>query len=532
MSLLKKGWAVLLVFMLTFAALHTALNLIFSTFSLIELMVETILITLLFGLILWVAVVRELELLAKFLGEWSLGDLFLEMPRKKKWLKFLHDNVHEARLFTRYFLASTAKLSITLHDTTEEITRSTEQTQASSTQIAVAFEEIANNNQIQATKAEELNRDAKELGLNVEEVTNSISHLTKSTEYSNSATAAGLDSTRDLVLAMEKVRQESLVTEGLVVKLDEHSAGIEKMLQSVFGLATQTNLLALNAAIEAARAGEAGRGFAVVADEVKKLAASSQQTVEDIRQTLLLIQEGIKSVHKASQLTVREAENSLVTVEETAKSFQEVAQANQTVSERLADVTDTTRRMQDRTGVLLENIEDVSLASESTAASSQEIAAGVDHQNENITMIYDALRGLSATADDMKQWIAEKGMERTMWNRSRQLAKYDAKENLTRQRLQELVKELEVDDIYLADANGVCTIATQPSIEGVQLYDIYPDYRKAGLGEVDFVATPIMKRVEDGLLYKFMVSRRSAGKGIIDISFSAERILSLATKDN
>jgi len=303
------------------------------------------------------------------------------------------------------------------------------------------------------------------------------------------------------------------------------------MLQSVFGLATQTNLLALNAAIEAARAGDAGRGFAVVADEVKKLAASSQQIVEDIRGTLVLIQVGIQEVHQASQLTVQETENSLVTVNETTKSFQEVAKANQTVEERLNDVTDTAKLMHERTELLLDNIEEISAASQATAASSQEIAATAEHQNENITSLYNALTGLSQTADNMQQWIAEKGMERTMWNRSQQLAELDAKEALTRERLVQLTRELGVDDIYLADPRGVCVLATQPSIEGVQLYDIYPDYRKAGNGEVDYVATPIMKRVEDGQLYKFMVSRRLGGKGVIDISFSAERILSLATQE-
>lgn len=170
-------------------------------------------------------------------------------------------------------------------------------------------------------------------------------------------------------------------------ELQESMQHISTALIHITEIAKQTNLLALNAAIEAARAGEAGKGFAVVATEVRKLAETSSATARNIVEVIAVVQSktaetyervsGGKAAVTVGNQLVRQLSDSFSVLEKS------IANVNQRIEEEdrlIFNVAEAFANIKAQ----LENSSSISVEH---AASTQEILASTEEQNEKIIQV-------------------------------------------------------------------------------------------------------------------------------------------------
>jgi methyl-accepting chemotaxis protein len=180
--------------------------------------------------------------------------------------------------------------------------------------------------------------DAQSVAAAVEEMTASISEISKNMQLSKEAAMGILN--------------DSTQSSAAAAQLGSSMKVMENVVQLINNIAGQVNLLALNATIEAARAGDAGKGFAVVAAEVKNLATQTTKATEDIARQIQEVQSVSEKVAESIETIVTSANN--VTqyivgvasaIEEQSAVTQEISSNTQRMSSSVSDISQRIRAL-------------------------------------------------------------------------------------------------------------------------------------------------------------------------------------------
>lgn len=338
--------------------------------------------------------VRHLEALMEQVGEGTLSvrddDLY-------------KDEIGELiRMFNR-MVERQARLVGIVQKSAVELTSASEEMAASSQQVTSSTSETAKSMQRLAEEADtgeksviEASKALLELSSLVQIARKQSEAAFESSQATAEAAAEGKTTIHDTVERMSHIKSKAVETEKLIGTLGGYSAQIGLITDTITGLARQTNLLALNAAIEAARAGEAGRGFAVVAEEVRKLAeqsdqgarqvadlvekiaGSTQQAVEAVRESRDEVEQGVDVANRAGESLVR-ISDAVETTEQNVTGVVKVASEEVATSEKIVNLINTLATVIENTDAhaqeMAATIEEILAATQNVASSAQQASA-------------------------------------------------------------------------------------------------------------------------------------------------------------
>ncbi|RJX75799.1 methyl-accepting chemotaxis protein [Vibrio sinensis] len=220
-----------------------------------------------------------------------------------------------------------------LRDTLTMAHESAQQSSNLAYSIAQASEEVATSVNNQHSQLEVISTAMAEMSTTISDVASNAESTAQSTALvTGYAEQSGCEMEKT-TKTISDVSHNIASANQMVVELQAGVNEISAVVSVIRDVSEQTNLLALNAAIEAARAGDQGRGFAVVADEVRNLAGRTQQSTDEVQQT-------IDSLVKRTLRTVEAMEQSNLKVEQSVTISQSTQSQLTTMVEELSRSND------------------------------------------------------------------------------------------------------------------------------------------------------------------------------------------------
>jgi methyl-accepting chemotaxis protein len=173
------------------------------------------------------------------------------------------------------------------------------------------------------------------------------------------ATRRLLAGSEQAVATAERATVQSVAVGHAAKALAEDVRSVDRVLETIRGIAGQTNLLALNATIEAARAGAGGKAFAVVAAEVKSLSARAGRATDEVSSYVASIKrtravaadasaaigEGVRDLDRASNGVLSAMRTQTISMEAIDSACRESARSATVVDETAHAVAMTSDRV-------------------------------------------------------------------------------------------------------------------------------------------------------------------------------------------
>ncbi|MCR5108497.1 MAG: methyl-accepting chemotaxis protein [Lachnospiraceae bacterium] len=285
------------------------------------------------------------------------------------------------------------EMSMSIVDVSDTIENVTEKTNSQTTSV----ENISESASEITSAISSLSDEAKNMYERSDEIKNKLSSIIPTVIKNKSNAVATIKNSR---ATLEKAIKESKVIEE-----------IDKVSESIQGIAGQTNLLALNASIEAARAGEAGRGFAVVATEINQLSSDTSNEIDKVKNLTNRVTTAVNALSDESNKILEFLDEVVIKdydrLEDMSNSYKEDSEYYSEVSSILTGKTEEALRdissVNDALSTITRTQESIFEAMQTASASTQELrASGED--------IAGRAKGVLDITENLKNTVGKFGL--------------------------------------------------------------------------------------------------------------------------
>jgi methyl-accepting chemotaxis protein len=260
----------------------------------------------------------------------------------------------------------------------EQASSISERLSSSAESLSRQVDEASRGAATQSERTAETATAMEEMNATVVEVARNAGEAAENTGLTRDKASSGADVVGQVVKAIEAIQKQAQALQADTIEMGHQAEGISSIIEVISDIADQTNLLALNAAIEAARAGEAGRGFAVVADEVRKLAEKTMTATTEVNEAITAIQNSSRKNITSSEAAVKAVETSTKLADQAGAVLEEIVSYSDDSSVRVQSIATASEEQSASAEQITRASEEVDRISQETSIYMREAANSLE----------------------------------------------------------------------------------------------------------------------------------------------------------
>lgn len=310
------------------------------------------------------------------------------------------EQIEENNLKVQGVIDKVSVLIKKLGNASESILETSQNESTSTEELSAITEDLLESNKKMLGKSIESRKNLSDLIKSNEDMAERMTEVNEISKELLKFSEKNEEALGELISISNDVENSTKRTMEVTTGLDKEVEEIGRTLEIISDIAGSTNLLALNASIEAARAGEAGRGFSVVAQEVGNLATNTRESLNEVNEVILRVQQGTKEAARYMN------DNSVKMQNQNARML-ETINGVRSMIEMLKQSVDTISKVD-----CIQNSQSHVISQ--TIQVNEDIANRIDEENREFSSIDEMIQGnvqevfkLSHQIDQINGMIAE-----------------------------------------------------------------------------------------------------------------------------